>query len=110
LFAGMLKSVEMILLGIGNKRVKMEILSTKHDRIIAFIQTSINRGVTLVDIEGAYSKTKLRQVITICTSRESLRIKHFIASIDEHAFVYVIPSSTVWGTGFRSILKDELSD
>lgn len=103
------RTVDMIVLGIGNNRVKMEIVSTKVDQIIPFIQNSIHRGVTIVDVEGGYSKSKLRQIITVCSTRESLRIKNFIASIDEDAFVYVIPSSTVWGKGFKNIHHDDLS-
>jgi len=104
-----MKAVDMFVLGIGNRRVKMEILSTKYNEIIPFIQTSIHRGVTIVDIEGAYTKAKTRQIITLCTPRESLRIKNFIATVDENAFIYVVPSSTVWGKGFRNIHQDELS-
>ncbi len=104
-----MKAVDMIVLGIGNRRVKMEIISTKYDQIIPFIHNSVHRGVTIVDTEGAYSKSKLKQIITICSPRESLIIKNFIASIDANAFVYIIPSSTVWGKGFRNIDQDELS-
>ncbi len=104
-----MKAIDVMVLGIGNKRVKMEIVSTQYQEITPYIQNYIHRGVTLVDVEGAYSKSKLRQIITICTPRESLQIKNFIALIDEDAFIYVVPSSTVWGKGFRNIHQDELS-
>lgn len=103
-----MKTVDLFVLGF-DRRVKMEIISSKADEIIPYIQNSIHRGVTLVDTVGAYSQTKLRQIVTICSPRESLLIKNFIASIDENAFIYVIPSSTVWGKGFRNIHQDELS-
>lgn len=103
------RTVDMIVLGVGNNRVKMEIVSNKADLIIPFIQNAIHRGVTILDVEGAYSKTRLKQIITICSTRESLRIKNFIASIDEDAFVYVVPSTTVWGKGFKNIHHDDLS-
>ncbi|MDF2699472.1 MAG: transporter, partial [Haloplasmataceae bacterium] len=86
-----MKSIDMIVFGIGTKRVKMEILSTKYDEISKYILNSVNRGVTLVDTEGGYSHLKLRQIITICSPRESIIIKNYIASIDEKAFVYLIP-------------------
>ncbi len=104
-----MRAVDIIILGIGSKRVKMEIISVKYKEIIPFIQNSIHRGVTLVDSEGAFSKVKIKQIITICSPRESLHIKNFIAKIDENAFVYVMPSSTVWGKGFKNIAHDELS-
>lgn len=103
-----MKTVDLFVLGF-DRRVKMEIISTKVNEIIPYIQNSIHRGVTLVDTEGAYSKTKLQQIVTICSPRESLMIKNFIASIDENAFIYVVPSSTVWGKGFKNIHQDELS-
>lgn len=103
-----MKTVDLFVLGF-DRRVKMEIISSKANEIIPFIQNSIHRGVTLVDTVGAYSKTRLQQIITICSPRESLLIKNFIASVDENAFIYVIPSSTVWGKGFKNIHQDELS-
>lgn len=104
-----MKTVDMIVLGIGNRRVKMEIISTKYEEIIPFIQNSIHRGVTMVETEGAYTGNKLKQIVTVCSPRESLRIKNFIATVDENAFVYVVPSTTVWGKGFQNINHDELS-
>src|SRR5690554_6222850 len=103
-----MKTIDLVVLGI-NRRVKMEIISSKVEEIVIYIQNSIHRGVTIVDTFGSYSKTKLQQLVTLCTPRESLKIKNFIASIDDNAFVYIVPSSTVWGKGFRNIHQDELS-
>lgn len=69
-----MRVIDIIILGIGSKRVKMEIISSKYTEIIPFIQNSIHRGVILVDTEGEFTKIKIKQIITICSPRESLNI------------------------------------
>lgn len=101
------KAIDMIVLGIGNKRVKMEIITNRIQEVKSFILNKINRGVTLVDAEGAFSQLKTKQLVTICTPKESIQIKNYIASVDTQAFIYIIPSQTVWGRGFRNIVNDE---
>lgn len=103
-----MKTIDFIVIGF-DRRVKMEIISSKYEEIVPYIQNSIHRGVTIVETVGAFSKISLRQIVTLCSPRESLRIKNFVASVDEDAFIYTVPSSTVWGKGFRNIHHDELS-
>lgn len=105
-----IKSIDMIVFGIGNRRVKMEIISNRYEEISQFIMTTVNRGVTLIETEGGFTHKMTKQIVTICNPRESLMIKTFIGSIDANAFVYIIPTSSIWGQGFRNILKDDLSN
>jgi uncharacterized membrane-anchored protein YitT (DUF2179 family) len=105
-----MRAVDLIVFGIGNRRVKIEILTKQRQLVIDYIINKVHRGVTLVDIEGGYSHEAGKQIICICTPRESLMVKNFIATIDRQAFVYIIPLTSIWGSGFKNIQNDDLSD
>lgn len=105
-----MKAVDLIVFGFGRKRVKIEILSNKIPEITDYIMNTIHRGVTLVESQGGYSHVHTQQIVCICTPRESLQVKNFIASIDAQAFVYIIPIISIWGSNFQNIRLDDLSE
>lgn len=53
------------------------------------------------------NQTRIK-LVTICSPRESMLIKRFIASKDVNAFVNVISVISVWGKGigFDSLIDD----
>lgn len=93
------KVVEMVMYGFDPKLVQLEIISEKGEEITTYILDEIRRGVTRVAIEGAYTGIEKRKLITICSPRESMLIKQFIAKKDRGAFVTVLHIETVWGSG-----------
>ncbi len=94
-----LKTIDTIIFGIGNKLIKLEIISSASDEISKHIMYNINRGVSELKVVGSFTKESKTKLITICTPRESLLIKQFIASVDKAAFVAILPVSSVWGIG-----------
>jgi uncharacterized membrane-anchored protein YitT (DUF2179 family) len=103
------KTVDMVLLGISNKLIKIEIISTRNPEIVNYIQTVIHRGVTCIEVEGQFKKEKVNQINTICSPKEGYKIKNYIATVDEKAFIHLIYVPSVWGNGFKNIYNDELS-
>ncbi len=95
----LLKSVEVVLYGFSAKLVKLEIVSNSNQKINDYILKEIKRGVTKLEVIGGYTNEKKYKLITICSPRDSIRIKSFIADMDEKAFVTVIPVMSVWGEG-----------
>ncbi len=93
------KSVDMVLFGFGSKKLKMEIISELNDQVAEYIMSSLGRGVTKLDITGCYSNEIKSKILTICSPRESMLIKRFVAEIDSKAFIYVLPVVSVWGEG-----------
>ncbi|WP_324823278.1 YitT family protein [Sinanaerobacter sp. ZZT-01] len=93
------KTTEMLLYGFDPKVVQLEIISDKNQVIIDYILNEIRRGVTTVMIKGEYSKVTKHKLITICSPRESMLIKRFVAETDRNAFVTVLHVETVWGAG-----------
>ena len=99
--------IEAVMFGFGSKKVKLEIISDHYHDITQFIIHSIKRGVTSYEVKGGYKNLTRLKLLTICTPRESMLIKRYIAQTDPDAFVNVIPVISVWGKG---IGFDRLSD
>ncbi|HKL11042.1 MAG TPA: YitT family protein [Clostridia bacterium] len=93
------KSTDLVLFGFGSKKLKVEIISEYSEQIADYIMNTMGRGLTIFDVTGGYSKETKSKILTICSPRETMIIKRFIADIDEKAFVYVLPVVSVWGEG-----------
>jgi uncharacterized membrane-anchored protein YitT (DUF2179 family) len=101
--------VEYVMYGFDTKVVQLEIITDKHDEVANFILHEIKRGVSNVDIVGEYTKIPRKKIITLCSPRESMLIKQFVAREDSNAFVTVIRVETVWGSGvgFNALMEDK---
>lgn len=102
------KTVDFVMYGFDSKSVQLEIITSKHDEVANYIVNDINRGVTNVTVTGEYTKTSREKIVTICSPRESVLIKKFVAKKDRNAFVTIIHVDTVWGNGegFSDIMKE----
>lgn len=93
-----IKSVNVILFGFGSKKYKIEIISNEHEKISQYIIDYLNIGVSIVNIYGGYTNTKKIKLVSICSPRDAMLIKSYIAQIDLDAFVSIISIDSVWGT------------
>lgn len=104
----LMKAMNVVLFGFGSKKVQIEIISDKHEEITDYILHKMKRGVSAYQIKGGYMNLTRVKLVTICSPRESMLIKRFIASRDVDAFVNVISVMSVWGkgNGFDSLVDD----
>ncbi|MDH8676752.1 YitT family protein [Fusibacter bizertensis] len=102
-----MKAIDIVLFGFSSKVVKLEIISEKEAEIEAFILGTIRRGISKYNVVGGYTSLNRVKLITLCSPRESILIRDFIAITDTKAFVSVLPVNTVWGEG---VGFDRLSD
>lgn len=102
------KTVDYVMYGFDTKAVQLEIITSKHDAVADYILNEIGRGVSNVTVTGEYTKVAREKIITICSPRESMLIKKYVAKKDKDAFVTVIHVDTVWGNGegFTDILQE----
>ncbi|HWQ78778.1 MAG TPA: YitT family protein [Anaerovoracaceae bacterium] len=102
------KTVDYVMYGFETRAVQVEIITSKHDVIANYIMNEISRGVSNVTVTGEYTKTVRQKIITICSPRESMLIKKYVAKTDRDAFVTIILVDTVWGNGegFGDISKE----
>ncbi len=104
-----LKSTDIIMFGFSNKLVKLEIIADKQEEIEKYIMHQVKRGISKYQIVGGYSNETKTKIVTICSPRESMLIRKFIADCDRAAFVSVLPVSSVWGegAGFRRLEEED---
>ena len=104
----MMKSIDMVLFGLGSRLVKVEVISDHSSEIGDYIMNTIRRGISTYEIKGGYTNFSREKIVSICSPRESMLIKRYIAQIDPNAFVNVLSVVSVWGkgVGFDSILEE----
>ena len=102
------KAIDFVMYGFETKAVQLEVITSKHDEVAEYILNDISRGVTNVAVTGEYTKTAKQKIVTICSPRESILIKRYVAKIDKHAFVTIIHVDTVWGNGegFNDLMNE----
>lgn len=93
------KVVEYVMYGFETKVVQLEIITAKHDLVVDYILNVIGRGVSNVEIVGEFTQKARDKIITLCSPRESMLIKQYVAKVDKKAFVTVIRVESVWGKG-----------
>lgn len=87
----------------GRQSVQFFILSPKYQEIADAIMTRLERGVTLLDAEGAYTKHETKLVMLVVRKSEAQKIFRIVQEIDPNAFVSESPTRGVYGLGFESI-------
>lgn len=93
-----------------NPKKSITIISKKHEEIAASIQTKIDRGITILDGTGYYSK-EAHQILYIVINRHQLiNVQHIIYEMDPKAFVIITDVQQVIGEGFTFYLNEEDTD
>lgn len=93
------KTSEMVLYGFESKIVQLTVITTESEAIRNYIINELDRGATSFEARGEYTGRDMRQIMLLCSPRESILVKRKIAQIDPHAFVTVSRVEAVWGTG-----------
>ncbi len=102
------KVIDTILEGANYDKVLL-IVSDKTQEIRDKIINDLNRGGTLLNGEGLYSKAERKVVFTVVNRRETVMLQDYIHTIDPNAFVTVINANEILGNGFKS-LKEKVED
>ena len=102
------KLVDFIIYGFETKIVQVNILTEKSAQTIEFVMKELNRGVSSRTAVGEFTGKAKKELVVLCSPRESMLLKRFLASVDPAAFVTVLHVETVWGSGkgFTEINKD----
>ena len=83
--------------------VQFLIFSRKHEEIAKSITTEVDRGVTLLDGTGWYSKQDIKVVVVLAKKNESLSIFRLVKDIDPDAFISQSNVVGVYGEGFDKL-------
>ncbi len=101
------ETIELILHGMRRQIVQVEIITDKRDAVAKFIMDEMNRGVSIAQVEGAYTGKMRDRLILLCSPREELQLRRTLLDVDPQAFVTVIKVQDVWGKGFRPMDEED---
>lgn len=91
----------------GSKQIQVKIFSEKYEEISKAIQEKMDRGTTLLNMEGGRSRQKSMAILSIVSGRELAKINDIVMEIDENAFMIVNQVGEVHGRGFTMTKKYE---
>lgn len=97
------------LMGRLRQSVHIIIYSSKYADIATAINTTVNRGVTILDGTGWYSQQPVKVISVLARKPESNMILGLVNEIDPNAFVSVANVSGVFGSGFDKIKSQKSS-
>ena len=83
--------------------IQLLIFSDKYEEIADHINRDINRGVTILDGMGWYSKQPKKVIVVLAKRTESTSIFRLVKQIDSHAFISQSNVIGVYGEGFDKI-------
>lgn len=76
------------------------IISDKYEEIGNQILLKMNRGITVLQGGGFYSKSQKKVLFCVVSRNEIVSLKNLITTIDPHAFVSISHVNDVMGEGF----------
>lgn len=79
------------------------IVSNKHQEIANRIINEVNRGVTFLNGEGAYSHNDIKVLMVIARKTDSVNIFRIVKELDQKAFITQSLVRGVYGEGFDTI-------
>ncbi len=84
----------------GTKGKEIKIISDKYEEIISEIHASLDRGTTLLDGSGGYTKKDRKVILCITKDEQAQKVIDIVNKYDDSAFVIVSDVTTVKGEGF----------
>ncbi|MBR5268088.1 MAG: YitT family protein [Lachnospiraceae bacterium] len=84
----------------GTKQVQVKIFSSKYEEISEAIRVKLDRGTTLLHMEGGHTRQKSMAVLSVVSGRELAQLNDIVMEQDPCAFMIVHPVGEVHGRGF----------
>ena len=89
----------------GSESLSVQIISSKWEEINKEVLKKINRGVSIVDVQGGYTMETHKMLMVIIDKREYSTLLDILDTIDKSAFVITNPVQSVHGEGFKLTYK-----
>lgn len=101
------KVLDAVVYGLDNSNVAM-IITEAYERVGKALCDELERGVTLLDGRGYYTRTDKYIVICAVKRRQVVELKELVTRIDPEAFIILQEAHQVLGDGFARYSKDSL--
>ena len=82
------------------------IFSDKYETIANEMMSNLNRGVTVLDGTGWYTKESKKVIFCVVKKNEIFALKTLVRSIDENAFMILSEATETIGQGFKAGIAD----
>ncbi len=92
--------IDKILFGLTDSRTLL-VVTEKYEKISAEIMSEIGRGVSVIEAVGAYTGKTKKILLSAMLRGEINRVVKIIGECDKNAFIIILPSSEIVGTGFE---------
>lgn len=99
------RAIDTVLYGINTSKV-CYIISDANDEIQKAITKELDRGVTLLHGEGAYTGNPKKVIFCAIKKQQIADVRRIIKKIDADAFFIVTDAKDVFGDGFGDIYGD----
>ena len=86
-----------------NLRKVCTVVTSQPEPVRDFIVNELHRSATMEQARGAYTHEEKWVLVTVLTRGQAQKLRLFVHSLDEHAFITIVNSSEIVGKGFRSI-------
>ena len=87
-------------IGDGQVAKSVQIISNHWEAIVADIQRDLNRGVTLMDGEGGWSRARRKVVLCVVDQKQYPNLIEIVEQNDPSAFVITTDATDMHGEGF----------
>jgi len=84
----------------GRSQMQVKVISKEYTKINEIIRTKLDRGCTLVPMEGGYSGEEGYMVLSVMSNRELAMMNSLVMDIDPKAFIIINQANEVRGRGF----------
>ena len=102
MFSGMLEFMNS---GFDKTRVAY-IFSDQYEQVADELMTKLQRGVTILDGTGWYTKENKKVIFCVVKKNEIYSLKMLVRSIDENAFMILSEATETIGLGFKEGIGD----
>lgn len=81
--------------------LRIDVITRHSEEVSTALISEINRGCTVLDVKGAYTKEAKFDVFMVISSYELERARRIIYKVDPEAFITVVPVKRIIGAFFK---------
>lgn len=89
----------------GKAKIEVKIISEQYEAINHTILHQFDRGTTLLEVQGGYSRKDMYAIMAVVSKRELFKITEMVQNLDPEAFIVITQVNEVRGRGFTNSKK-----
>ena len=95
------KVIDIVVSGYANEKTFF-IISEKTEEIRHYILTDLNRGGSILPVNGMWNRTEKEMIMTVVTRKEVTILQRAIQHIDPNAFTMILNAQEIMGRGIQA--------